>query len=83
MIFGIMMFAEIWRRPKLLAQSNKYKSPEGFQVAFEKCEKINFSHLSYCKQDLCNICMSGCITQCFGNKVVVLSKPHELVLLWH
>ena len=40
MIFGILMFAEIWRRPKLLAQSNKYKSPEGFQVAFEKCEKI-------------------------------------------
>ena len=82
MIFGILMFAEIWRRPKLLAQSNKYKSPEGFQVAFEKCEKINFSQLSYCKQDLCNICMSGCITQCVGNKVV-LSKPHELVLLWH
>ena len=48
MISGILMFAEIWRRPKLLAQSNKYKSSEGFQVAFEKCEKINFS-LSYCK----------------------------------
>ena len=42
-IFGILMFAEIWRQPKLLAQSNKYKSPEGFQVAFEKCEKNNFS----------------------------------------
>ena len=48
MIFGILMFAEICRRPKLLAQSNKYESPEDFQVAFEKCEKINFS-LSYCK----------------------------------
>ena len=57
MIFGILMFAEIWRRPKLLAQSNKYKSPEGFQVAFEKCEKIIFLRVIANKTFVIYVCL--------------------------
>ena len=40
-------------------------------------------------KDLYNICVTGtCVKlmyypRCLGNKVVVLSKPRELELLWH